>query len=77
MSGQREYTTAADARAHRSALADDWTAHRKICATCILRPGHPPRWCDEGWKIASGIARAGSAIRGFGDQAEAEQGTLF
>ncbi len=77
MSGQREYTTAADAKAHAAAVAEECRRHRITCSACRRSRGQGHGHCDAGWEMAKTIARAASEIRRLSAPAEADQGTLF
>lgn len=77
MTAAAAWTTAAEARAARGRLSEDWIRHRRVCGQCRTRPGTTPDYCGDGWEIAKAIAQAGAVIRRFAGQAEAEQGTLF
>lgn len=77
MSADREYTTAADAKAHGAAVAEEWRRHRITCSTCHrIRRGE--QWyCDTGWEMAKTIVRAASEVRRLSVLSEAGQDTLF
>ncbi len=77
MSGQREYTTAADAKSHAAAVAEEYRRHRIVCSACHRRRGQGHGHCDAGWEMAKTIARAASEVRRLSVLSEAGQDTLF
>lgn len=77
MTAPATYTTAAEAKAHGSVLAEQWRRHRKICRTCRQLTGDRNRYCSAGWDIAKAMAKAASAVRDLTAPAGQPADTLF